>query len=76
MVKALGLFVTEMNEIHEMLYQNEFPYLFDAAKFEKHFNFLTTDTRSQLALVCWAWLLLFRSLNMTNALIRQFFLLS
>jgi nucleoside-diphosphate-sugar epimerase len=43
MVKALGLFVTEMNEIHEMLYQNEFPYLFDAAKFEKHFNFTPTS---------------------------------
>jgi len=43
MVKALGLFVPEMNEIHEMLYQNEFPYLFDAAKFEKHFNFTPTS---------------------------------
>ena len=42
MVKALGLFVPEMNEIHEMLYQNEFPYLFNSSKFEEYFHFTPT----------------------------------
>jgi nucleoside-diphosphate-sugar epimerase len=43
MVKALGLFVPVMNEMHEMLYQNEYDYIFDSSKFEAYFNFMPTS---------------------------------
>lgn len=43
MIKALGLFMPIMKEMHEMLYQNEFSYIFDSSKFEKHFKFTPTS---------------------------------
>jgi len=39
MVKLAGLFSTTIGELHEMLYQNTAPYIFDSTKFNRHFNF-------------------------------------
>lgn len=39
MVRLLGLFIKAIKESYEMLYQNEFDYLFDSTKFEKAFNY-------------------------------------
>jgi nucleoside-diphosphate-sugar epimerase len=39
MVKLTGIFNGTIKEIYEMLYQNEFDYVFDSSKFEKQFNF-------------------------------------
>ncbi len=38
MVKLAGLFDKRTREAYEMLYQNEYDYVFDSSKFEKHFN--------------------------------------
>lgn len=43
MVRLAGLFDTTVGEIHEMMYQNYKPYIFDSTKFEKHFNFKPTS---------------------------------
>lgn len=43
MVKLAGLFNTTIGELHEMMYQNNYPYIFNSAKFEKHFNFKPTS---------------------------------
>ncbi len=43
MVKMLGLFNKAIKESYEMLYQNEYDYLFDSTKFEKEFNFRPTS---------------------------------
>ena len=37
-----GIFDRQISEIYEMLYQNEFEYIFDSSKFEKRFNFKPT----------------------------------
>jgi nucleoside-diphosphate-sugar epimerase len=42
LVGMIGLFVPVMKELGEMLYQNEYPYLFDSSKFEKAFQFKPT----------------------------------
>ena len=42
MVKLTGIFNGTIKEIYEMLYQNEFDYIFDSSKFENHFNFTPT----------------------------------
>ncbi len=42
LVGIIGLFVPVMKELGEMLYQNEFPYVFDSSKFEKAFQFKPT----------------------------------
>ncbi|HXL57039.1 MAG TPA: hypothetical protein VN958_12315, partial [Chitinophagaceae bacterium] len=42
MMQLVGLFNHDIKELVEMLYQNEFPYLFDSAKFNKAFNFSPT----------------------------------
>ena len=42
MVKLTGIFNGTIKEIYEMLYQNEFDYIFDSSKFEKQFNFVPT----------------------------------
>ncbi len=42
LVGMIGLFVPVMKELGEMLYQNEFPYVFDSSKFEKAFRFTPT----------------------------------
>jgi nucleoside-diphosphate-sugar epimerase len=39
MVRLLGLFNKAIKESYEMLYQNEYNYLFDSSKFEKAFNY-------------------------------------
>ena len=39
MVRLIGLFNKAIKESYEMLYQNEFDYLFDSTKFEKAFNY-------------------------------------
>ncbi len=43
MIKLLGLFIPVMNEMYEMLYQNDLPYIFDSSKFDKHFHFTPTS---------------------------------
>jgi nucleoside-diphosphate-sugar epimerase len=43
LINILGLFVSIMKEMGEMLYQNEFPYEFDSSKFEKAFQFTPTS---------------------------------
>ena len=43
MVRLAGLFVPVIKESVEMLYQNEFDYLFDSSKFEKEFNIKPTS---------------------------------
>jgi len=42
LLKFMGLFNPMMKELGEMLYQNEFPYIFDSSKFNKAFNFTPT----------------------------------
>ncbi len=42
MVWLTGIFNGIIKEIYEMLYQNEFDYIFDSSKFEKQFNFKPT----------------------------------
>ena len=42
MIKLTGIFNGTIKEIYEMLYQNEFDYIFDSSKFEKQFNFTPT----------------------------------
>lgn len=39
MARLLGLFNKAIKESYEMLYQNEYDYLFDSSKFEKAFNY-------------------------------------
>jgi nucleoside-diphosphate-sugar epimerase len=39
MVRLAGLFNPEVSEVHEMLYQNNAPYLFDSSKFAAAFGF-------------------------------------
>ena len=43
MVQAVGLFNPIVKESVEMLYQNEYDYLFDSSKFEKAFNITPTS---------------------------------
>ena len=42
MVKLGGLFNPTVREVHEMLYQNDSPYLFDSSKYAKAFGFAGT----------------------------------
>jgi len=41
----IGLFIPELKEFPEMMYQNEMDYIFDSTKFEKRFGFLATEPR-------------------------------
>jgi len=43
MIQMVGYFVPVVKESYEMLYQNEYDYLFDSTKFEKTFNFTPTS---------------------------------
>jgi nucleoside-diphosphate-sugar epimerase len=43
MIQMVGFFVPVLKESIEMLYQNEYDYLFDSTKFEKTFNFIPTS---------------------------------
>jgi nucleoside-diphosphate-sugar epimerase len=42
MVRLIGWFKPLVDEVYEMLYQNDSPYLFDSSKFERAFNFSAT----------------------------------
>jgi nucleoside-diphosphate-sugar epimerase len=42
MVRLIGWFNPLVGEVHEMLYQNDWPYLFDSSKFTKAFSFSST----------------------------------
>ena len=42
MIKVVGWFKPMIGELHEMLYQNDSPYLFDSGKYEKEFGFAGT----------------------------------
>jgi nucleoside-diphosphate-sugar epimerase len=42
MVKLVGLFKPVVGEVHEMLYQNDTPYLFDSSKYARAFGSATT----------------------------------
>lgn len=41
-LRMVGMFNKIIKESNEMLYQNEFDYLFDSSKFDKRFDFKTT----------------------------------
>ncbi|RBL91307.1 NAD-dependent epimerase/dehydratase family protein [Chitinophaga flava] len=43
LIRLSGLFDTTIKELGEMLYQNNYPYIFDSSKFEKHFNMKPTS---------------------------------
>ena len=49
MIQMVGYFVPVVKESMEMLYQNEFDYLFDSTKFEKAFNFVPTSYKDGIA---------------------------
>ena len=49
MLQMVGVFVPVVKESIEMLYQNEYDYLFDSTKFEKTFNFLPTSYQNGIA---------------------------
>ena len=43
MIKSAGLFDKQTSELHEMLYQYKYDYIFDSSKFENKFNFTPTS---------------------------------
>ncbi len=45
MTRILGLFIPEMGEAVEMLYQNQYDYLFDSSKYVRHFKHAATTYR-------------------------------
>lgn len=49
MIQMVGMFVPVVKESVEMLYQNEYDYLFDSTKFEKAFNFTPTSYKDGIA---------------------------
>lgn len=49
MIQMVGYFVPVVKESIEMLYQNEYDYLFDSTKFEKAFNFVPTSYKDGIA---------------------------
>ncbi len=51
MINMAGLFIGDIRESAEMLYQSEHDYHFDSSKFEKEFNFKTTTYEAGLAVV-------------------------
>jgi len=58
LVGMIGLFVPVMKELGEMLYQNEFPYVFDSSKFEKAFQFKPTPYEEGIRQTAEWWLAL------------------
>jgi nucleoside-diphosphate-sugar epimerase len=56
LVGIIGLFVPVMKELGEMLYQNEFPYVFDSSKFEKAFQFKPTSYEDGIRRTAEWWL--------------------
>jgi len=49
MVRLAGLFDRTTKEVYEMLYQNEFDYIFDSSKFDTKFNFTPTPYEQGIA---------------------------
>ena len=49
MVKLAGLFDPTIREVHEMLYQNDSPYLFDSSKYARAFGFAGTPYEMGIA---------------------------
>lgn len=49
MLQMVGMFLPVIRESIEMLYQNEYDYLFDSTKFEKAFNFTPTSYQVGIA---------------------------
>jgi nucleoside-diphosphate-sugar epimerase len=56
LVGIIGWFVPVMKELGEMLYQNEFPYVFDSSKFEKAFQFKPTPYEEGIRRTAEWWL--------------------
>jgi nucleoside-diphosphate-sugar epimerase len=56
LVGVIGLFVPIMKELGEMLYQNEFPYVFDSSKFENAFQFKPTSYEEGIRQTAEWWL--------------------
>jgi nucleoside-diphosphate-sugar epimerase len=56
LIRTIGLFMPIMKELGEMLYQNEFPYVFDSSKFEKAFNFKPTPYEEGIRVTSEWWL--------------------
>jgi nucleoside-diphosphate-sugar epimerase len=56
LVEIIGMFVPVMKELGEMLYQNEFPYVFDSSKFEKEFQFKPTPYEEGIRRTAEWWL--------------------
>ena len=56
LVGIVGLFMPVMKELGEMLYQNEFPYVFDSSKFEKAFQFKPTPYEEGIRRTAEWWL--------------------
>ncbi|HRK52809.1 MAG TPA: hypothetical protein PK185_02780 [Cyclobacteriaceae bacterium] len=56
MVQMAGLFIGDIKESVEMLYQSENDYLFDSSKFNKTFDFKTTSYQDGLAEVAKSYL--------------------
>ena len=50
LLRVLGLFNADLRASLEMLYQNEFPYVFDATKFHAAFNYTPMSYAEGLAL--------------------------
>lgn len=46
LVRVGGLFDRTIKELQEMLYQNEYPYIFDSTKFDTAFNFESTSYKN------------------------------
>jgi nucleoside-diphosphate-sugar epimerase len=49
MIKMAGIFDKTAKEAVEMLYQNEYDYIFDSSKFEKRFNYTPTSYEQGIA---------------------------
>ncbi len=45
-MRLAGLFIGDIRELYEMLYQNEFDYIFDSSKFENRFGITPTDYKT------------------------------
>ena len=56
LIRTIGLFMPIMKELGEMLYQNEFPYVFDSSKFEKAFNYKPTPYEEGIRVTSEWWL--------------------
>lgn len=51
MLYILGLFMPELKEFPEMMYQNEMDYIFDSSKFEKRFGISATKPEEGLKIM-------------------------